>query len=128
IAPVLLAGASLACSGSHSGAGRGGGRSASVAARSIDEVLAAHSDSLLALRGVVGTDRKSTRLNSSLDQISYAVFCLKKKIKIQGFIQTLAGSRTNADIHIDFDSEFFNSHNGVSFGLIALLSFSILLD
>src|SRR6478672_11652530 len=24
-------------------------------------------------------DRKSTRLNSSLDQISYAVFCLKKK-------------------------------------------------
>ena len=55
IAPVLLAGASLACSGAHSGAGRGGGRSASVAARSIDEVLAAHSDSLLALRGVVGT-------------------------------------------------------------------------
>src|SRR5206468_7735887 len=27
-------------------------------------------------------DRKSTRLNSSHDQISYAVFCLKKKIKI----------------------------------------------
>src|SRR2546421_8645519 len=26
-----------------------------------------------------GTDRKSTRLNSSHDQISYAVFCLKKK-------------------------------------------------
>src|SRR5206468_12635808 len=25
-------------------------------------------------------DRKSTRLNSSHDQISYAVFCLKKKI------------------------------------------------
>src|SRR2546428_7158954 len=30
-------------------------------------------------RGVVA-DRKSTRLNSSHDQISYAVFCLKKKI------------------------------------------------
>src|SRR5206468_5998635 len=28
---------------------------------------------------VVVTDRKSTRLNSSHDQISYAVFCLKKK-------------------------------------------------
>src|SRR2546428_4288957 len=28
-------------------------------------------------------DRKSTRLNSSHDQISYAVFCLKKKIKIE---------------------------------------------
>src|SRR2546421_8096843 len=30
--------------------------------------------------GLVATgDRKSTRLNSSHDQISYAVFCLKKK-------------------------------------------------
>src|SRR2546428_7651854 len=29
-----------------------------------------------------GRDRKSTRLNSSHDQISYAVFCLKKKKKI----------------------------------------------
>src|SRR2546430_12818381 len=28
-------------------------------------------------------DRKSTRLNSSHSQISYAVFCLKKKNKIQ---------------------------------------------
>src|SRR5688572_32045444 len=30
-------------------------------------------------RHVVPTDRKSTRLNSSHSQISYAVFCLKKK-------------------------------------------------
>src|SRR3712207_9200130 len=30
---------------------------------------------------VVGTDRKSTRLNSSHANISYAVFCLKKKKK-----------------------------------------------
>src|SRR2546430_10732408 len=30
--------------------------------------------------GVCNTDRKSTRLNSSHSQISYAVFCLKKKI------------------------------------------------
>src|SRR5688572_31789283 len=29
----------------------------------------------------VATDRKSTRLNSSHSQISYAVFCLKKKKK-----------------------------------------------
>src|SRR5690625_7053726 len=29
------------------------------------------------------TDRKSTRLNSSHVAISYAVFCLKKKIKIR---------------------------------------------
>src|SRR6266567_6001331 len=30
---------------------------------------------------IVGVDRKSTRLNSSHSQISYAVFCLKKKKK-----------------------------------------------
>src|SRR2546430_12662353 len=30
-----------------------------------------------------GLDRKSTRLNSSHSQISYAVFCLKKKKKRQ---------------------------------------------
>src|SRR2546430_7454977 len=30
---------------------------------------------------VIGIDRKSTRLNSSHSQISYAVFCLKKKKK-----------------------------------------------
>src|SRR5206468_10745214 len=35
---------------------------------------------LVKLRFFVG-DRKSTRLNSSHDQISYAVFCLKKKKK-----------------------------------------------
>src|SRR5438445_7181345 len=31
----------------------------------------------------LGVDRKSTRLNSSHANISYAVFCLKKKIKKQ---------------------------------------------
>src|SRR2546421_6662857 len=31
------------------------------------------------LAGELLADRKSTRLNSSHDQISYAVFCLKKK-------------------------------------------------
>src|SRR2546430_10433972 len=31
-----------------------------------------------------GGDRKSTRLNSSHSQISYAVFCLKKKTKTIG--------------------------------------------
>src|SRR2546428_6451164 len=33
--------------------------------------------------GIVNLDRKSTRLNSSHDQISYAVFCLKKKKQLQ---------------------------------------------
>src|SRR2546428_9136055 len=32
-------------------------------------------------RADVDVDRKSTRLNSSHDQISYAVFCLKKKTR-----------------------------------------------
>src|SRR2546430_9913675 len=39
--------------------------------------LAAHSGDAV----VAGEDRKSTRLNSSHSQISYAVFCLKKKRK-----------------------------------------------
>jgi hypothetical protein len=46
---VLLAGA-IACSGRQ----RGGGGTA-VTGRSINEVLAAHTDSLMALPGVVGT-------------------------------------------------------------------------
>src|SRR2546428_4116926 len=33
-------------------------------------------------------DRKSTRLNSSHDQISYAVFCLKKKKRVLNGYQT----------------------------------------
>src|SRR5688572_31389542 len=37
-----------------------------------------------ALAGVL-RDRKSTRLNSSHSQISYAVFCLKKKIQSTPF-------------------------------------------
>src|SRR2546428_7052910 len=38
-------------------------------------------------------DRKSTRLNSSHDQISYAVFCLKKK-KITNITMTAADSHS----------------------------------
>src|SRR2546430_8216142 len=36
---------------------------------------------LLGCDGIEALDRKSTRLNSSHSQISYAVFCLKKKKK-----------------------------------------------
>src|SRR2546430_4453057 len=39
-------------------------------------------------------DRKSTRLNSSHSQISYAVFCLKKKIYTHGDIAALASQPT----------------------------------
>src|SRR3989440_7349040 len=39
-------------------------------------------------------DRKSTRLNSSHDQISYAVFCLKKKKK--NYYTTIRRQRADA--------------------------------
>src|SRR5256886_13577371 len=39
----------------------------------------------VSLPSVRRLDRKSTRLNSSHSQISYAVFCLKKKILIRTF-------------------------------------------
>src|SRR2546427_7260627 len=42
---------------------------------------AAAGDSLADALGRLLADRKSTRLNSSHSQISYAVFCLKKKKK-----------------------------------------------
>src|SRR2546430_13355785 len=42
-----------------------------------ERVLAAPAHAAPVLR--LGPDRKSTRLNSSHSQISYAVFCLKKK-------------------------------------------------
>src|SRR5438105_9797463 len=39
-------------------------------------------------------DRKSTRLNSSHEWISYAVFCLKKKKKKKPMIHTKASKQT----------------------------------
>src|SRR2546428_5327030 len=44
------------------------------------------------------SDRKSTRLNSSHDQISYAVFCLKKKKKKHN------ESHAHDHLHIDIIS------------------------
>src|SRR2546427_2596741 len=43
--------------------------------------LAAMSSTAVVLKMVTERNRKSTRLNSSHSQISYAVFCLKKKKK-----------------------------------------------
>src|SRR2546427_7169762 len=45
--------------------------------------------------GIDRTDRKSTRLNSSHSQISYAVFCLKKKKRQSQYIsrETLSTTR-----------------------------------
>src|SRR3989440_5085538 len=41
-----------------------------------------------------GADRKSTRLNSSHDQISYAVFCLKKKKQLYNSSDVLCIAHT----------------------------------
>src|SRR2546430_8827193 len=50
--------------------------------RSIYETLALACGKLPGQGGICNAaDRKSTRLNSSHSQISYAVFCLKKKKK-----------------------------------------------
>src|SRR2546430_13158859 len=68
--------------------GMGGHRAGEVASRLAVQVIQKHlrESSANALRPIVGDydpafspDRKSTRLNSSHSQISYAVFCLKKK-------------------------------------------------
>src|SRR2546430_5118471 len=49
--------------------------------------------------GAVTTgDRKSTRLNSSHSQISYAVFCLKKKKKMLSHAQRPLASRANYEV------------------------------
>src|SRR2546430_13172094 len=57
-----------------------------IVAQSLAPLFAKGSDGRLAVEGLgdddAQADRKSTRLNSSHSQISYAVFCLKKK-KIQ---------------------------------------------
>src|SRR2546430_12537951 len=53
-----------------------------------------------ASRRAARRDRKSTRLNSSHSQISYAVFCLKKKKIINILIPTLEKSVAQPrDIH-----------------------------
>src|SRR3712207_6878061 len=57
---------------------------AGVAAARHDEVAHDRVETAALLAGhrlVGGADRKSTRLNSSHANISYAVFCLKKKKK-----------------------------------------------
>src|SRR5258708_19978361 len=58
---------------------RGGVRAPSRARALPDRVLGGGGAPLRARRGLARGDRKSTRLNSSHQIISYAVFSLKKK-------------------------------------------------
>src|SRR5688572_32083729 len=61
-------------------------RHAQIFARLLDGASPPVRERLIG-RAVELADRKSTRLNSSHSQISYAVFCLKKKKKIQKHIK-----------------------------------------
>src|SRR2546429_5898130 len=55
-----------------------------------------------ARRGARQADRKSTRLNSSHGYISYAVFCLKKKKKINGKNSRTIISTPPLPINLDY--------------------------
>src|SRR2546427_2740774 len=57
-------------------------------AKSPEEKLQALYDFVSKKIRTVDLDRKSTRLNSSHSQISYAVFCLKKKKKNKKIIKS----------------------------------------
>src|SRR5438445_4142247 len=59
--------------------------------------LATRADAGVVAQHVHPTDRKSTRLNSSHANISYAVFCLKKKKKKQK--HTTKSTITNKHIY-----------------------------
>src|SRR2546430_10952788 len=56
----------------------------------FENVTKIYEPDVAALRDVSFADRKSTRLNSSHSQISYAVFCLKKKKSIHTSCPTLS--------------------------------------
>src|SRR5206468_1018317 len=72
--------------------------------RAVDGVVGHAHRGAHRLRHVVlvdgAADRKSTRLNSSHDQISYAVFCLKKKKKISKNKTQLNPYRIQQQIHV----------------------------
>src|SRR2546421_6469135 len=72
---------SIKCSGSTTFMPPSKNVSWESAARRQREFANASGDPREGASGKDRTDRKSTRLNSSHDQISYAVFCLKKKKK-----------------------------------------------
>src|SRR2546430_3696883 len=73
-----------------------------------------------AARRSARADRKSTRLNSSHSQISYAVFCLKKKKKIYrrdcvGSMigRSIGGDYERDEVGVDYSSLLRNSKIGI---------------
>src|SRR5258708_17808109 len=64
------------------------GRSAPLPGAGARESSGRHRMAPSSVSTVAGVDRKSTRLNSSHQIISYAVFCLKKKTVLQSATMT----------------------------------------
>src|SRR5256886_9509110 len=69
-----------------------------------------------------GLDRKSTRLNSSHSQISYAVFCLKKKKHSYSHVHYAGTNITSCppiSLHSDGGTSYPASYNATLYGTIA---------
>src|SRR3712207_7033848 len=81
---VLIAGFILRGTGEKSLVVRGVGPSLTLPGRLSDPVLELYNSGSerIAINDDWQRDRKSTRLNSSHANISYAVFCLKKKKRV----------------------------------------------
>src|SRR2546430_11471469 len=73
------------------------------APRIVAVAMAAVRDATGSWRVSGARDRKSTRLNSSHSQISYAVFCLKKKSNLRPAGLVLA------DVHVDVARRVFTA-------------------
>src|SRR2546428_6264580 len=74
---------------------------------------AAYSETYVPRRCVWRRDRKSTRLNSSHDQISYAVFCLKKK-KRSKLRTVVKRHRANVLMLVGHEPDFTNVITGLT--------------
>src|SRR5689334_24854641 len=66
----------------------------------FDRAAQALAAGIAATAALADLDRKSTRLNSSHSSISYAVFCLKKKINDSTFDDRFDLHRRNAGIDL----------------------------
>src|SRR5438874_5737267 len=78
-------------------------------ARLVDRFLAeTQHQGLPVAEGIPTRDRKSTRLNSSHVEISYAVFCLKKKM-LSTTASTTHGTRANCSLSSRSSSRAFCS-------------------
>src|SRR5471032_1032584 len=61
-----------------------------------------------------GADRKSTRLNSSHITTSYAVFCLKKKIKLQHIRHEYGNNKQKNNLVLSDINLSIQEHDAVS--------------